>query len=425
MHIGSEFRLPLSQEQFRYAVGVGLGRARLHVDGFGAQSVRDEILEAATTCKVHDPQVDGIPARWLAELCIQGGLAQVVTERPASGSYWDRYLRCALLKELVSLGFEPARAALYAACERDSESSAVFACTDIVDLDGEEGLLFAARTLGHFLDTDAGFRVNDELMRYFDDQHGEGRAAVVLGAQVEAAIRRYLDGVALTTSRRSATRPRDARKTGDEVASAILAADQFLDWLWFWGRRASEDELEPVLRLATPSAPPMVLENVLWCLGGAKRPPIKPWLFELLEHGELNVRRYCAETLGRHVLPQVRAAGLAALHGDLFIAIALLCQNAVQEDAAAIVGALRPIEDRDDQHMVASTLMDMLRDNDSIFDSLIALYVYESSPCMHCRASAVRALEAHRSVPQWLRVECAYDASEEIRQILAGTENAT
>jgi HEAT repeat protein len=210
----------------------------------------------------------------------------------------------------------------------------------------------------------------------------------------------------------------------DEVVGAILESNESLDWIWFWGRRASEAELEPVLRLATTSAPPIVLENVLCCLSGAARPPITPRLFDFLEHSDLNVRRHCASTLGRHVQPRIRAAGLAALQVDLPTALELLCKNAVQEDADAIVGALRPIEDRDDQHDVVRTLIEMLRDNAPSFDPRIALYVYENSPCMQCRANAVRALEAQRSVPQWLRVECSHDALADIRQIVAATENA-
>jgi hypothetical protein len=424
MHLGAELELPLSEEEFRFAIGVGLGRAKLHVNRFGAQAVRDDIFDAATTCKVYDPQSDGLPARWLAELCVEGGLAYAVTERPASGSFWDRSLRCALLKELVVLGFEPARAALYAACQRDSESPAVFAWTDIVDLDGEEGLVFAARTLGQFLEADVGFWLDDELMRYFDDQHGNGRAAAVLGAQGDVAIHSYLNNVALTLSRRRSARAREPRKTVDEVVGAILASDERLDWLWFWGRRASAAELEPVLRLAMTSAPPVVLANVLCCLSGAAKPPIVPWIFDLLEHSEVDVRRYCASTLGRHVQPRIRAAGLAALQVDLPIAIVLLCKNATEEDASAIVGALRPIEDRDEQHAVVQTLLGMLRDNTPSYDPRIALYVYENSPCMQCRAEAVRVLQKQRAVPQWLRVECGHDALADIRQIFAATQKA-
>jgi hypothetical protein len=39
---------------------------------------------------------------------------------------------------------------------------------------------------------------------------------------------------------------------------------------------------------------------------------------------------------------------------------------------------------------------------------------------MHCRANAVQALEAHHAVPEWLRAECAHDASSKIRELFAG-----
>ncbi|MEY2933758.1 MAG: hypothetical protein RL033_4507 [Pseudomonadota bacterium] len=385
MHIGAEFTLPLSRAEFRHALGTGLGRAQLHVERFGAQSVRDEILEAATTSKVYDPQVDGLRSAWLAELCVQSDLVQVVTERRATGSDWDRALRCELLKQFALRGHESARVALCAACKRwKNDFTRDYACRELVDLDGAKGLVFAARRLGRL---------------------------------------RIPAGVAPTASQR-VQGPRQ-REAVQDVVGAISFAKTSLHWLRRWGRDASEEELEAVFALATPSAAAIVLENVFRCLSEAKRPPIEPWVFELLEHRDVNVRRCCAGALSHHVQPRVRAAGLAALQVDLPLALTLLRENAIQEDIEAMVGALRPVADRDAEHEVVCGLNELLRDNGRVRAPALASYVYERSPCMECRQKAVEVLEAQGLTPPWLRVECSRDASERVRKIFAKMDNPT
>jgi hypothetical protein len=422
VHFRTELELPLSREEFRRALRAGLGRARLHVDQFGAEGVRDDILAAATSCQIYDPQVDGFHADWLAELCVQAELAERVIAQPAQGEYWDRAARCRLLKELALLGYPSARTALYAACERQAGSGDVFACGEIVELDGAAGLRFVARKLGRWLAADAAFWVDDIMLWIFDEAHGKGAGAALLQAEApaDAAIQRYLAGIARTQElRQKAPRPVVSAQAAVE---AIVSADRRLTWIRGWGRRASASELAALLPLVTPTATPIVLENVFHCLSGAKQPPFDPSFLQLLEHADANVRDACTRTLARVRHPAVRAAGLATLPTDLETALTLLQSSAEPEDAATILAALRsPADHDDDPHGVLADLVGLF-EHSQLREPLLALHVYEHSHCMHCRKNAVKHLLAHSAAPLWLQAECARDASEDIRQLFAAAE---
>src|SRR5438874_10711010 len=146
--------LPLSREAFRHALQVGHGRARMHVDAFGASDFRDEILEAATVCKVYDPQVEELPTIWLADLCEDADIICEIVDRQPQGAYYDRELRCALLKEFVVRGHSAARQALYDACQDSEYGGELHGSDEIIEIDGAQGLLFVARKLGTLASVD-------------------------------------------------------------------------------------------------------------------------------------------------------------------------------------------------------------------------------------------------------------------------------
>ena len=194
----------------------------MHVQRFGAGEFRAEILAAATVCLVYDPQSEGLRTKWLAELCAAAGIVAEVIAHPVSKEWRDRQQRCELLAEFCRRGFDAARAPLYAACVRGSEvTSEVDACREIIELDGEAGLLFVARKLAtiraEFKD---GFRVSGYEIYVFDECCGapRGRALLEQVGMTDPLIRAYLDAVATAETRearraKQTARPRPLRPT--------------------------------------------------------------------------------------------------------------------------------------------------------------------------------------------------------------------
>src|SRR5689334_4324599 len=183
---------PLAREEFRRALANGLGRAQIHVRRCGAAEVRGEILEAATVNQVVDPQVNGTRGEWLAELCHAAGVAESVVAQPAPEDPHDRGQRAALLLELARRGIAGAREALHACFGRAQPSADFHAAREIIELDGEAGLLFVVRGMGNLLAAGESFGVWGYELSIFDEQHepGSGRALLEREAAADEHVRR-------------------------------------------------------------------------------------------------------------------------------------------------------------------------------------------------------------------------------------------
>jgi len=239
---------PLTREEFRRALASGHGRAWIHVQRFGAAEFRDEILEAATFCQVCDPQVNGPRGEWLAQLCVAAGVAEIVVAQPFPENHRDRNQRVALLLEFARRGIAGARRALYDCLHRAQGTSDVYASREIIELDGEAGLLFVVRAMGVLLATEADFSVWGYELSVFDEQHSEGAGRAILEreAATDASIRLYLERVEsyrarLETSRGQQASPR-ADSPSESPPRAPIQADEGLVLRELQSLRGSETD---------------------------------------------------------------------------------------------------------------------------------------------------------------------------------------
>ncbi len=426
MTVPSEPKYPRSREEFRRALATGHGRAKIHVARFGAAEFREEILEAATVCKVYDPQCEGTRADWLAELCLAAGVEQAVVALPVPKERWEIEHRADLMKELAARGVAGAREALYACFGPAEHSCDVHAIEPIVALDGETGLLFVARALGSKDAAEREKRISSYPLSLFDDGHGEGAGRKLLesAAATEPSVRAYLDALdAEEELERGHAEPRtQVRKSLEQVLDAIRTNTRESRFFHgsHWGRRATREELQRVLEALLASSDPREMEGALRCLGGAGLPPLDPRIFELTRHEDDEVRYWAGRVLSKHSLPGVRACGLEALaRGDLLVALEILTRSAQVDDIEALVAALRPLEERDQEHGVGYAILDLFEHSPEVRDARLALHVYERTPCMNCRETSVDFLVGRGEAPQWLLEECAFDADEDIRLAVA------
>ena len=90
-----------------------------------------------------------------------------------------------------------------------------------------------------------------------------------------------------------------------------------------------------------------------------------------------------------------------------------------------ILASLEPIRDTAAQHDVVFDVIQLLARSSELREPLLALYIYEYSPCQNCRGSAVRHLMDSNACPPWVLAEARFDASEEVRELAGNTEGAT
>jgi hypothetical protein len=99
--------------------------------------------------------------------------------------------------------------------------------------------------------------------------------------------------------------------------------------------------------------------------------------------------------------------------------IALMAPNYEQGDHRIVLRWFEEEEDHETQHSLGSDLIDFWRRNpDEESEVPMLLCLYEKGPCSVCRERAVKRLMERGALPEELRAECAWDANDEIRDLV-------
>ncbi len=277
--------------------------------------------------------------------------------------------------------------------------------------------------LGKLLATEEGFWVDGSELEIFDEIHGAGSAESFL--RIEAAneprIADYLTAVAATRTRWEGIERRTLTQPVAEVVNDILTATHRFPRFQGWGRKASEDDRRKVAELLGSVDDPVVLAKCLSCFAGTGFPTFDLKYLDHLRHPVPYVRTEAVSSLSHHPEGPVRDAGLDALRrGDWLDGLDLLRSSALAEDKAELFRALETLSGEDENfHSFVSAAVRILESNPAVGDVRIGLWIYERSPCMHCRGSAVEVLVQRGQCPSWVIEECLRDGSQSLRELAA------
>lgn len=415
---------PLDRDAFIAALATGHGRALIHAGRFGVEEFQTEILGAAIEPMSYDTQVDGFREGWLASLCEAAGLVeQIIARREVDDHVWQR---CALLHQFSLNGYGDALPALYDMWDLHRKGRDLPGVEELIKLDGERGLRFVACQLGKLLSSDEDFWVDESELEMFDEIHGAGQAESFL--RVEAAkeprIADYLTGVATTRTRWEGSEKRTFPQPVAEVVNGILTATRRFPRFQGWGRKTSEDDRRQIAAMLESLVDPVVLAKCLSCFAGTGFPSFDVKYLNYLDHPAPDVRSEAVCALSHHREEPVRKAGLEALRrGEGLDGLALLKRSALAGDAGEIFQALERLPgENEDFHSFVCAAVGILEENPAVGQVPLGLWIYERSPCMHCRKSAVEVMVGHGNCPSWVIEECLHDGSEALRKLVAGQQ---
>ena len=423
---------PLSTTAFANALRTGHGRAMQQVEGYSAIGLSDAIVDACVSCHVHDPQCEANRAPWLFSLIQRAGLQQEIVQaigatikHPPSGDLRDMDQRCDILKELAAAGSGDARLFLYASLMRVLNSAVVIAADQIVDLDGENGLISVARQLGRWLQSDPDFWVDDGLILLVDESTGNktGLAALEREAKVDPDVASYIDGVRSTLEIQMASARNLERNsyTGQEIIAHVTQKpNDRCYWFRLWGKKATKDHRETVFAALLASADAEHVKRWLRCFGITGVPRFDRRLLRWIGHPDQQLRWTAVRGLAPIKHSELRQAAVHLIaDGEMAYGIALLVNNFEAGDFALCAKHLKRMDDADETHQLVGELLDLCEAHPGADALDCLLYVYELSPCSNCRQRAVKALIDTNTAPDWVLEEAAFDADPDTRALVA------
>lgn len=414
---------PLEKAELIRALATGHGRALIHAERFGTENLREEILDAALFPKVYDVQCNGHGEAWLARLCEAAGLVESFVSQD-HGIAGDLDLRCGLLGQFALRGNATARAELRELCRYDEKKDWLPAAGEIVEVDGEEGFLFAADRAGEALLKHPGYWGAVYLASLLDEKAVEGRAMAIMDRESSRNpnIAAFREAVLEHEARMNAKPQRPPTPTVVEVIGQILASTKRVPRLRNFGEKATRKERRKVAALDFTKMERVPLENYLCYFQRSGFPEFREEYLPLLQHPEERVRWLAQVVLSHHAEPQVRRAAYEALaRGELASFVRLLRSSGSAEDLEpllAAIGAPESLADADEAHDVVGALYDLVNDHAKV-NLRVIVRIYESSPCRVCRYKAVKLMAEHSILPQWIAEECLNDAYDDTREMAA------
>lgn len=414
---------PLQKPEFIRALTTGHGRALIHAEHCGTKGIREAILDAALFPKTYDTQCNGFGEDWLARLCEAAGLVDSIISAD-HGITGNAVLRCSMLKEFALRGHAAAKPALRAMCRFDEEQNELLACYEIVEVEGEEGFIFAVERIGKYLPQSDDYWVYDGLISVLDRITCEGRAMAILEREGPGNphIAAYREAV-LACRAKQPKRQDNTVPPVDELIGRILTPPKRISRLQFLGKGALLGDRERVEALDITKLGPVSLENYLFYFYDTGFPEVREEHLSLLRHPEEQTRCLARSALSHHAEPQVRAAAYEALgRGEVEVFVTLLRNSGLPEDMEPLLEAINPpgiYADDDEIHALILRLVDLL-ENGKMDDVRLPLWIYEYSPCRICRLHVVEAMVKRSVLPEWVAAECRSDANEAIRQLVAG-----
>jgi len=395
----------------------------IHAERCGTDGIREEILNSALFPNVYDAQCNGLGEAWLARLCVAAGLVESFLSQD-HGITGDLGLRCGMLAQFALLGHAAPRAELRELCRYDEKKGWVLGAGEIVEIDGEEGFLFAADRVGEALLQHPDYWGSTYLASLLDEKAGEGRAMAIMDRESprNPNIAAFREAV-LKSEAEPRPRPVRIKPSVDELLDQILNSEKPVRYFRSSGRHATPDEGRFIAALDFQKLNPVALENYLRFFGQTGFPELWEEHLPLLAHPDERVRRQAHSTMSHHAEPEVRRAAYETLtRGEVSNFVTLVHRHGRPEDIGPMIEAISGTGAFEDDFDLHGTVLDLLRlveRKQRMKDARLPVWIYENSPCRRCRHEAVEIMVNRSILPTWIARECLSDAYDDTREIAA------
>lgn len=413
---------------FQRALSLGLGRTVLYLADHDAISYGEMILDACLHNRAYDPQVEGSRAGYMFDIIRRSGDAAfyadaVIRSLSDEEHDWDTPQRFELARLLAQSGNPFAREAMYSAF-RAKELSASDIAAQFVELDGIQGLLFAARQIGEQLARNQDQWEDDQLLLMAFEICGRNvvDAALSEASNTDEAIKLYLTAVEKNQTLRSQTqRPDPKTLTYDQIRS-LIESKRAGGLLRGWATAASDSDMEPAARALVQEEDLDRLKSYLVLFWKRRFPLELDRLFQLVELPDGPIPRHTLRVLANMEHEGIRRLAYKLVEDKSSLrgyAIDLLIKNFRDEDYLAVEVWCDSEQDSGTFNAFDRSLKEFFvaHPNPEIEMRLLTK-AYEKEPCAHCRSYAVQRLLEMNSLTDALKREAEYDSYAETRALV-------
>lgn len=417
--------MPRSSHCLATLIANGHGRSYSTIAEQNGTQHFEVVAKACLANDAPDPQSEGVRGAFLYDLisCFAEKAYihdEVMHALSIADDYWSRVQLFDLARRFAQDGSARARHAIYENCRYHATSNSFPGACSLVDLEGIEGFISAARLIGTFLISAHGVAYKDDVYSYASGLLGENNVQNALSKSVanDSALTIYRNVVQkqLRRHRESGFSTMTYRELRDDLA---LRSDQaFRRDLRLWGRRSSFVDMMDAASDFQDAFDDELILNLLSVFHGIEPPTIiLDRLCDLARSDNGNISSAALEVLSN-------AKGALSLE----LAFELFDGGQISRRVLSIFGqhwntAFLPlILDRlpsraacNERHMWSEGIADILErvDDGEILD--LARWSYDMSPCGLCRHVAVKAILKHERDPTAIARECLHDSYDGTR----------
>lgn len=447
------YKLPLSYNALEQALRQGHGRALIHA---ARHEIPGDLLVHALTHNLRfDRQCEDAAQDWYLAMASRHQQSQEIFDQvirrvfDAESSGHKNYI-ASTLAMMHRAGHPQALAVLYELTSLPDKdySPPVPGALDLIEIEGEKGLLHALHTLASALpDTPLEpWMIHHYFYPINGDSSGECIERLAGWATSDSALRPLLDivlgihssqkaqnnGATQTTdltlrSLRRLSKERLRETPASVVIDLVRRApeDDIGAAVGSWAMLAPRDALEEILSEALSESDPHRVHKYLRAF--TERSPLHRFderFAGWIDHPLEKLRWTAHHALATCPDPRIREIALQRLtnEGLAWGSIRLLQSTYQPGDHRAIESVLYLTDDMDIIHDIAFSLLDVFGQNSTAESLGSMLYVYEHGPCMNCRGTAVNIMQAAGVLPAWVREESRFDADPQIRKEVSGSE---
>lgn len=439
---------PLNRQEFSIALKKGLGRARQHVMQYGIEEFYDLILEACLHDQNYDSQCNESRAPWLYSMIrdtpyYEKIRAAIFDNLDESDSH-DFTQSFMFFRVMALNGDDQARQKsleiLFSHANQGSSEDNFMTAISLDSLSHDK-FLTLARIYGNRLIKDPTDNPPD--CPVYSNKFQTFRDLLLTYSEQDERIKRYYqylmeeDQKWLESRSVSDKSQRENRRNSYRQEYPFIRALFDINNKIFknrfristFGRYATKKELQTIYKAMINEKDPAVQMLYLYVFRRTPLPELNPILFEWARGSDKNLRDAAIEALSLLQNEEIHSFAQSLIqetfvHDPFTSAICLFHRNYEKSDASLIVSAVTSMEA--DEYETHSIGMDLLTLSENQSDPNLAdalLWLYEVTPCSHCRSKTVQTLIKYHRITDEISREIVDDADPYICELGNGLLN--